>query len=119
MGGRKRENRLKYKRKPISVAVVDIIIFTRRYLQKTRYKKHQKKADKSTNVFCVAKKGKNNAATITTNNKTVVAASNNVASGGGVTFIIPKIEHPEEPTTATVTTNCKPTTEANVSSIGM
>lgn len=91
-----------------------------RYLQKNRYKKHQKKADKSTNVISVAKKGKNNAAAATettTTNNISAATSNNV--GGGVTFIIPKIEQPDDQPTTTSAAICKPSDPNNVSSISM
>lgn len=98
-----------------------LFCFLLRYLQKARYKKHQKKADKSTNVFSVTKKGKNSvAAPTTTNNKAATCVSNNVSSGG-VTFVIPKIEQPEEPpetTTATATTNCKPSEPNNITFLG-
>lgn len=93
--------------------------FIFRYLQKTRYKKHQKKADKSTNVISVAKKGKNNAtattAATTANNKSA-ATSNNV--GGAVNFVIPKIEQPDEQSTVTAAV-CKPSEPNNVSSTGI
>lgn len=94
-------------------------IYFHRYLQKARYKKHEKKADKSTNVFSVPKKGKNNAAVPTTTNNKAPSASNNVRGGSLVTFVIPKIEQPEEPSATTISTaaNCKSFEPNNISSL--
>lgn len=88
-----------------------------RYLQKARYKKSQRKADKSTNVISVPKKGKSHvlltaATTVTNSSKPAVTSNCNV---GGVNFIIPKIEQPEEQLTA-ATIICKPFEPNNISS---
>lgn len=90
-----------------------------RYLKKARYKKHQRKADKATHVFSVPKNGKKHAAvpavTITTpTNSSKVAVSSN-CNVRGVSFIIPRIEHPEEQST-TSTIVCKPFEPNNISS---
>ncbi|XP_026807773.1 uncharacterized protein LOC113550245 [Rhopalosiphum maidis] len=88
------------------------------YLQKARYKKNQKKADKATNVISVPKKGKSQVAvsavattTVTNSNKAAHASNCNV---GGQPFIIPKIEQPDEQST-TATTVCKPFEPNNIS----
>lgn len=79
---------------------IDFYLYFYRYLQKTRYKKNQKKADKATNVISVPKKGKSPVAVsavsttmVTNSSKTAHASNCNV---GGVPFIIPKIEQPDE-----------------------
>ncbi|KAL4089774.1 hypothetical protein QTP88_024745 [Uroleucon formosanum] len=89
------------------------------YLQKARYKKNQRKADKSTNVISVPKKGKRQTAvsavgitTATNSSKAAVASKCNV---GGVTFIIPRIEQPENQSTA-ATVIYKPFEPNNISS---
>ncbi|XP_060873528.1 NACHT domain- and WD repeat-containing protein 1 isoform X2 [Metopolophium dirhodum] len=89
------------------------------YLQKARYKKTQRKADKSTNVISVPKKGKRHPAasavgttTATNSSKAAVASNCNVA---GVTFIIPRIEQPDDQSTA-ATIVCKPFEPNNISS---
>ncbi|XP_022165189.1 uncharacterized protein LOC111030132 isoform X2 [Myzus persicae] len=89
------------------------------YLHKARYKKNQRKADKSTNVISVPKKGKKHAtvpaaATTAATNSSKVAVSSN-CNVGGVTFIIPRIEQPEDQSTAT-TVVCKPFEPNNISS---
>ncbi|KAL5233574.1 hypothetical protein ACI65C_000984 [Semiaphis heraclei] len=89
------------------------------YLQKARYKKNQRKADKSTHVFSVPKKGKKHPAvpavttTAATNSSKVAVSSN--CNVGGVTFIIPRIEYPGEQSTAS-TIICKPFDPNNISS---
>ncbi|XP_025199078.1 uncharacterized protein LOC112597310 [Melanaphis sacchari] len=88
------------------------------YLQKARYKKSQKKADKATNVISVPKKGKSQvavsvAATTTVTNSTKAAHASN-CNVGGVPFIIPKIEQPDEQST-TSTIICKPFEPSNIS----
>lgn len=89
-------------------------ICTCRYLQKARYKKNQKKADKATNVISVAKKGKNNV--LTTNNKADPTINNTTVSvGGGANFKIPKIEQPID----LPEINCKPHESNNISIIGV
>lgn len=91
-----------------------------RYLRKARYKKGDKK-DKTTNVISVQKKVKNQDAvsavaattTATNSSKTSIIPSN--CNAGGVPFIIPKIEHPgDESTAATIV--CKPFEPNNISS---
>ncbi|KAF0768010.1 Leucine-rich repeat and WD repeat-containing, partial [Aphis craccivora] len=79
---------------------IDFYLYFYRYLQKTRYKKNQKKADKATNVISVPKKGKSPVAAsavsttaVTNSSKTAHSSNCNV---GGVPFIIPKIEQPDE-----------------------
>lgn len=87
-------------------------------MQKARYKKNQKKADKATNVISVPKKGKSQVAvsavattTVTNSNKAAHASNCNV---GGQPFIIPKIEQPDEQST-TATIVCKPFEPNNIS----
>lgn len=71
---------------------------TRRYLRKTRYKKHERKADKATNVIAVCKKGKDREAAPVVDSTAVetstpivhVKTYNNNCRGGH--FIIPTIE---------------------------
>lgn len=74
---------------------IDFYLYFYRYLQKTRYKKNQKKADKATNVISVPKKGKSPVAASAVSTTTVTAHASN-CNVVGVPFIIPKIEQPDE-----------------------